>query len=210
MEKKYKNRYLNFLIFTFTLIFSFLTLSFKCYALDLGKLKASFIGGDYKAAISEGERILAGSSKDKGLDEAYYFLGLSYLKAGNFTKASDNFKVILSEFKGSKFSDEAWRLSQYVAKQSDLGVSEAITTQPQGVKKEEIYSVQVGAFSNKNNADNLMQELLRKGYPTYIEELKSQGQMSYRVRVGKLDTRQEISDLEKKLTKEGYPVKIYP
>ncbi len=81
---------------------------FRAYALDLNKLKVCFLSGDYKAAITEGEKILANADrKAKGLDEMYLILGLSYLKDGNILRASDIFEIIINEFKGSGFREEA-------------------------------------------------------------------------------------------------------
>lgn len=80
----------------------------KVLALDLSRLKGSYIAGDYKAAIKEGEKIMAGSSHNQaGLDELYYILGLSYLKDGNYLRASDIFEIVINEFKSSNFVNEA-------------------------------------------------------------------------------------------------------
>jgi len=72
------------------------------------------------------------------------------------------------------------------------------------------YSVQVGSFANKANAENLIRQLERKGYSAYIEEALSQGNPVYRVRSGKFVARQEALELEARLSKEGYPTKICP
>ncbi len=78
------------------------------YCLDINRLKSYFLSGDYKSAITEGEKILTHyDAHSQGLDELYYFLGLSYLKDGNYLRASDIFEIILREFKGSSFKDEA-------------------------------------------------------------------------------------------------------
>ncbi|MFA5410920.1 MAG: SPOR domain-containing protein [Candidatus Omnitrophota bacterium] len=77
------------------------------YCLNLDKAKAYFLSGDYKSAISEGERILSGSRDSSGIDELYYILALSYLKDGNFLRASDIFEIILNESRESAFKEEA-------------------------------------------------------------------------------------------------------
>jgi tetratricopeptide (TPR) repeat protein len=77
------------------------------FALDLNNLRNYFLNGNYKICISEGEKILAQSGSRKGLDEVYYILGLSYLKEGNFLRASDIFEIVLNEYRDSKFKDEA-------------------------------------------------------------------------------------------------------
>lgn len=78
------------------------------YCLDIDKVKVHFLSGDYKSAISEGEKVLASyTTHPPDLDELYYILGLSYLKDGNYLRASDIFEIIIREFKESRFLDEA-------------------------------------------------------------------------------------------------------
>ena len=79
----------------------------SAYALNLDKVKAYLLEGDYKQAIIEGEKLMAKYNHSAGSDELYYVLGLSYLKDGNFLRASDIFEIILNEFKDSRFRDEA-------------------------------------------------------------------------------------------------------
>jgi tetratricopeptide (TPR) repeat protein len=237
------------------------------YALDLGKAKTYFLGGDYKSAIAEGEKLLAGTGRSSQSEELYYILGLSYLKDGNYLRASDIFEIILTEFSRGSFKEEAklglgdsyflrgdyakaegyykelldnkadtklkaslyYRLSQAGFKKGDAGQGKdyldklksefpqnpelasnkdlcSLADSPSGI----YYTVQVGCFANEKNARNLLQALIQKGYPAYIEETNPGATTSYRVRVGKSPLRQEIVNLESKLSGEGYPTKIYP
>lgn len=240
----------------------------SAYALDLDGLKSSFISGDYKAAISEGEKILAGTNNTSfGLDELYYFLGLSYMKTGNYLRASDIFEIIGNEFKKSPLSEEAvlalgdtfylrgdydnaekryrkllnnnqvirlkpavyYRLSRCAAKLGNpeiekdyllklkqefpLNCESGLEDDKRAVASINLnrdYTVQVGYFSNNANADNLLNELIKKGYPAYIEKNDASGKQVYRVKVGKLATRQEAEKIAAKLSKDGYPTKICP
>ncbi len=85
-----------------------LVMAGAAYALDLETLKINFLKGDYKAAINEGERVLAGANKHSSkLDELYYYLGVSYLKDGNILRAGDIFDIIIKECKKSAFSEQA-------------------------------------------------------------------------------------------------------
>ncbi len=77
------------------------------WALNLDNLRSYFLNGNYQACISEGEKILARSVSAKDLDELYYILGLSYLKQNNHLRASDIFEIIIKEYRGSGFKDEA-------------------------------------------------------------------------------------------------------
>ena len=241
-------------------VFGFLNI---VYALNLDKAKVYFLKGDYKQSILEGEKILANVGQSRDLDQLYYILGLSYMKDGNYLRASDIFEIILKEFKESKFKEEAklgladtyflrsdynkaqgcykelmdenprtrlrpiiyYRLSQIGFKKGDTQTAKAYLDKlnqdsPLNLEtkiNKELYSlsdiyytVQVGAFSNRRNAQNLSQKLIQKGYPAYVEETSAQDKVVYRVRAGKFKLRQEAQELENKLTQEGYPTKIYP
>ncbi|MFH0913316.1 MAG: SPOR domain-containing protein [Candidatus Omnitrophota bacterium] len=90
------------------LLIILVTLAGNGYCLTFDKVKVCFLNGDYKSAISEGEKFLANcSSRSPQLDELYYILGLAYLKDGNYLRASDIFEIIIREFKDSVFQDEA-------------------------------------------------------------------------------------------------------
>ncbi len=93
----------------FTLVCSLGFMVFSlAYALDLDRIKAYYLGGDYKSAIIEGERILATQSLASAhSDELYYILGLSYLGDKNYLRASDIFEIILKEFDKSSFKENA-------------------------------------------------------------------------------------------------------
>lgn len=91
----------------FICFFIFFGISRAC-AINLEKVRASVLNGDYKEAIAEGEKLMANTGRDtKDLDELYYLLGLSYMKDGNVLRASDIFEIILNELKGSRLKEEA-------------------------------------------------------------------------------------------------------
>lgn len=78
------------------------------YCLNIDKVKVYFLSGDYKSAILEGEKVLANyTTHPPDLDGLYYILALSYLKDGEYLRASDIFEIIIREFKESRFLDEA-------------------------------------------------------------------------------------------------------
>jgi tetratricopeptide (TPR) repeat protein len=237
-------------------------ISIPAWALNLEKAKAYFLNGDYAACINEGEKIIAGSSHAKGTDELYYLLGLSYLKEGNYLRASDIFEIILKEFKNSRFTQESklglgdtyflradfeqakvyykallsdnphtklepivyYRLSQCALKRGDSAQAQEYLCKIKDVYSLSLemrlnqdsscalisYSVQVGSFANQQNAKNMTEKLIQKGYSAYIEESNLQDKITYRVRVGKFKSRQETTNLSEKLSQDGFPTKIYP
>lgn len=77
------------------------------YALNLDKIRVYLLEGDYSSAVKEGELLLAVDEDAAHSDEFYYLMGISYLKTGNYLRASDIFEIVLNEFKRSDFKEEA-------------------------------------------------------------------------------------------------------
>ncbi len=59
--------------------------------------------------------------------------------------------------------------------------------------------VQLGSFTEEDNAQALNKKLRTAGYPSFVEPLKRDGKISYRVRVGPEIKRSEADSLLKKL-----------
>jgi tetratricopeptide (TPR) repeat protein len=202
------------------------------YALNIDKVKVNFLSGDYRQAISEGEKLI---SRDEYSSELRYFLGVSYLKEGDYQRSADYFKAVINNFKDSKFKEESriGLADSYLLREDFSNAralyQELINENPKSKFKGQIlarlsdlntkstnglqcdleasyYSVQVGSFSDINNAKNLTQKLVRNGYPAYMEGNKT----AYRVKVGKLKTRKLAEELSRRLAKQGYPTKICP
>ncbi|MGE5197534.1 MAG: SPOR domain-containing protein [Deltaproteobacteria bacterium] len=230
--------------------------------MELDNIKISLLKCDYDSAIREGEKIMANAGQSQGTDELYYLLGLSYLKDGNYLRASDIFEIILNEFKSSRFREEAqlglgdayflkndcdkarkyyegllsaspnskfaaaayYRLSRCAFKNGDSAQAEGylqklklqfplnleVRLNQDLTPSVAAYTVQVGSFSKKQNAENLTQKLIRKGYPAFLEAADMQGTTAYRVKVGSFNSRQDAVNLADKLFQEGYPTKICP
>jgi rare lipoprotein A len=66
------------------------------------------------------------------------------------------------------------------------------------------YVVQVGAFTNKENAERLKRGLSFKYPGAYMTEALVKGRTFHRVRAGKFETREEAEDVAKRLGVEGY------
>jgi DedD protein len=62
-----------------------------------------------------------------------------------------------------------------------------------------VWIVQLGNFSDEENAESLNEKLRKEGYPAFVEPLKKNGKMSYRVRVGPEIKRSEADLLLKRL-----------
>ncbi len=70
------------------------------------------------------------------------------------------------------------------------------------------YSVQVGSFKNRRNADRLAGKLAARGYKSYVEIPVLSGDKFYRVKTGKFASKEEASGMAAKLESDGYRVKV--
>jgi len=204
------------LIFIYGFTFFFFICIFSCFAIDLDKIKSDFISGDYKAAIKEGEDILAEAKHSRNLDEVYYFLGLSYLKDGNYLRAWDIFEIIIKEYKDSRFVSEA-----------RLGTGDAHFLMGNFDKARQVYNDLLGAnYANKADlyfrliqcavklddtaSVKLYREKLAKEFPLYNdapltpESPQGTDSFSYSVQVGVFSREVNALNLSKQLNKKGF------
>jgi tetratricopeptide (TPR) repeat protein len=217
-----------FKIFLLVSLCTCVLVTFSCptyAALNLDQAKAYLMQGDYKSAIAEGEKLQAQNSRSAGSDELYYILGLSYLKDGNYLRASDIFEIILNEFKNSKFREEAkLGLGDTYFLRNDFSRAEALYKEllnsglPASLKPVLYYRLsQVGFKSGhieqgKEYADKLNQE-----YPLNLESKISEdlcflpaspSGLFYTVQVGAFSNLANAKSLSQKLTRNSYPAYI--
>jgi cell division septation protein DedD len=70
------------------------------------------------------------------------------------------------------------------------------------VSDKKVYTVQVGAFSKEEGAQNLAKEIRGKGYQTYVIK----GKTLYKVQVGEFKTSDEAEAISEKLKKLDYEI----
>lgn len=205
-------------IVNFVLLVSLVLLVESGYSLNLDKVKADFLKGDYKQAILEGEKILANTQPhSQHLDELYYILGLSYLKDGNFLRASDIFEIIFNEFKDSAFEEEA-----------KLGLGDTYFLQGNYTQSQRYYqdlinsklkaavyyrlsqcAVKLGDSQvAKEYLDKLKQEFPLSLETRLQQELYPPSDIYYTVQVGCFSRATNAQNLVQKLTQKGYPAYI--
>jgi len=147
---------------------------------------------DFSRAKENYIYIINHRSKSNLKASAYYKLALVSLKEGDWAASKLYFNMLNKDF---PLSFEA-RLSKSLIKQDNF--------------QENFFSVQVGSFLNKRNADNLKETLEKKGFSSYVVEALSKSRKFYRVRVGRFKNRSDAQEMERRLANLGYPTKIYP
>lgn len=190
----------------------------NAYCLDIDKVKIYFLNGDYKSAISEGEKALMQSDANtKDLDELYYILGLSYMKDGNYLRASDIFEIILREFKESQLKDEA-KLGlgdSYFLKgdydKAELSYSGLIESSPRTKFKALLYYRLSEVEFKKGNTQQAKEYLakLKEYSPSSLEmnldkDLFGSADIYYTVQVGSFVNHVNARNLQDRLISKGF------
>ncbi len=66
------------------------------------------------------------------------------------------------------------------------------------------WAVQLGAFSNRQKAEQLVAELRKRRYSAFLLEYRASGQVLYRVRVGPEQDRARAQEIAARLAKDGF------
>ncbi|MGE5308868.1 MAG: SPOR domain-containing protein [Deltaproteobacteria bacterium] len=180
----------------------------------VGLADAYYLKGDRQGAKTRYESFLASRPGSKLKAGVYYRLYLLLKGQGRRAEADSYKEKLRSEFPRSPeaslekdiFPVRQWpKLEQKSQDVEPLIIMPAI---PQ------VYSIQVGAFSKGSNADRLCQQLIKQGFPAYVEQVipgAGKDKVIFKVKVGRVDTFPEVKQIERKLSAAGYPTKIiYP
>ena len=222
ISKIFKTFWILICIFYFCiLIFDF----FCAYALNTDKVQGYFLEGNFKAAILEGEKILANQGQSPDLDKLYYILGLSYFKDGNILRASDIFEIILKEFKNSNFREEAMLgLGDTYLFRGDYAKAkeyyeELLTRNPATKLRAAVYyrfskiSAKLGDTREaKEYLDKLRQDFSSSPETRLNQDiglsLGSPLDFYYTVQVGSFSSKINARNLSEKLIQKGFPAYI--
>ncbi len=181
-------------------------------------------------AYSKAQKIFSGLTKKKIegplQDRAYLGLFDSYYMSEKYAKADKTIRRLLKVSPKSEFLslvylkcarvslkltawEEARSYLDKIAKQ--FPESPEAHTAKQLLNEKQYFAVQVGAFIERQRAEQLSDELKQKGEYAYIvETIDQQERKFYRVRVGQLALLDEAQKLKSKLSRAGYPTEIYP
>lgn len=156
----------------------------------LGIADTYFMQKRYADAISIYEQLLNKDiKKNDYLAVIYYKIGKSYQRDSKWTKSDQYFRQLEEQFPQS--------LEAELVKNSSV--------------EGNYFTVQVGCFANKQNADKLYDDLKDKGYEAFLSSFESLGQKFYRVRVGKFVSYVAAEYTENELrNKESLPTHIFP
>ncbi|MCM8783303.1 MAG: tetratricopeptide repeat protein [Candidatus Omnitrophica bacterium] len=148
-----------------------------------------FIEHDFTKAAEFYQNFIEKNKKSPLLSLAYFKLAETKRKQGLWEEAKKLYEKIKSVFPHSL---EA-KLSRDIISNNEF-----------------FFTLQVGSFLNKENANKLVEELNAQDFPAYLSGIAKSGQVYYRVRVGKFLNRSECENTRKRLIKAGYTPYLYP
>ena len=163
----------------------------------LGMGDSCMLEGDSAGALGAYNEMAAKFVGDKNTPLIYHRLGDCYEKLGLKEKAAEYRNKAKSASPMSFESQPAYG-AQKSGSISDTG---KIRSAPE-------YSVQIGSFKNKRNAEKLARDLSCKGYEARVDMPLGGGDGLYKVRVGKSASRQQAENIASRLNMEGCNTRI--
>jgi len=170
----------------------------------------------YKEARQTFGELLLKYPRSKRAFDAYIGTGDSYLLENQNDLAIKSYNEALEKFPRDKNIEVARSRIEDCRKKTGNNEKandypEAKRFIPQEVPRSEqasLFSVQVGSFKNKRNAENMSAKMRGAGYESYVETPVGAGSRFYRVKVGRFNSRQEAEIMSSRLKRSGYRVKI--
>ena len=185
----------------------------------------AFLEGNYDKVVSDTTRLINARSSDS--DELYYLRGLANLKLKRFDEARRDFNAILSGYPRSSRRFDAFMgigdsyflegniddaIKSYEGMLSAFRDNSNIKLVYQRLdscrNKPARFSVQVGSFRSKDNAEKLASKLSRDGYESFVDYTAAAADGMYRVKIGNFNSKNEAENMASGLRSRGYSTKI--
>jgi len=88
-------------------------------------------------------------------------------------------------------------------------VKEPVAQQP-AASTTGMWAVQLGSFSNKDNAEKLAADLRKQGYAAFLSQVAKNGGQLHRVRIGPQKDRESAEEMASRLLKVGRKGQVVP
>jgi len=151
--------------------------------LEIAKI---FIGKEnFKNALVILEQMRKDYPNSELKDEALFWTGVVFIETGNKETGYKTLQELINTFPKSIWASRAKNLI------------------PSAMPQKEYYTVQVGSFRNKENAEKRIEELKAKGFDARIIEAVVMDKTYYRVWVGEFETMEQAKSLVAKLDSLG-------
>jgi tetratricopeptide (TPR) repeat protein len=153
----------------------------------LGIADSYFLEGTFDKTEGYYKELLKEFPKTDYAASAYFRLGLSQRNQGKWQEAGISLNKVIRDYPLSPEAEEAGGLLE---------------------KKTVYFTIQIGAFSKKENAQRLSKQLNRKGYDAQVEKVYKNDKQLYCVKIGNFNTEKDAEREAAKLKKAGFNTKI--
>jgi TolA-binding protein len=169
---------------------------------------------DYKSAEAAYRSFIDAMPDSQRVPSAYLLLGKS-LESQNkleeakklYRKVSEDYRQSIEAYQAQRFLNNLSQPSPVAAKRGAQETEKPVQKPPE--KAEPYFTIQVGAFSRKGNADRLAGKLRKKGYTVEIVRPIPGKSRLHKVRVGKFKTKSGAADMARRLRKiEKVPTEV--
>jgi len=161
-----------------------------------------YLKGNYKSAARESERLFRVYKASGIREEAAYIAALSYLKLCDYAQAREYFVFIMNS------SDNSYLVSEAEIGLTNISKERTPAGKTGPARKSPFFSVQIGCFKNKGNADKLYRSFKKRKYTVRVSEEELGRSAIYKVKVGRFKTKNGAVKFSRKLRKMGYPTTV--
>ncbi len=99
---------------------------------------------------------------------------------------------------------------EVAAKPAPGGSSAPADTPAPATSTTGMWAVQLGSFSNKENAEKLAADLRKQGYAAFLSQLQTSAGVMHRVRIGPQKDRESAEAMATRLARVGHEGKVVP
>ncbi|NOZ75657.1 MAG: outer membrane protein assembly factor BamD [FCB group bacterium] len=166
--------------------------------------------GLYSQASQQLKSIPLHYPSSETIQQAVNLMVKSYYATGEVDSAKAYVRLFKKRFPGLDVSSYGFSnldtapdiaLVKVDPKEAQARIQMATKSKPDPGKKKRPWVIQVGAFSQWKNANNLQTTLQNKGYQVEVNQVLSQGRRLHIVRVVRYATKREAEDVAKELQK---------
>jgi len=153
---------------------------------------------DDKAAIKY-EMLLNRFPSFAYIDASLFRLHSYYYALGSYNRAKELADNLKNRYPNSPYLKQIDKV-EYSDETAESEDSAPEVQQPE--TKQVYFSLQAGAFLNRQNAERLLKALAGKGFDSFLEEKEIGGSLFYIVLVGQFDTEVEALNIKKRVESE--------
>ena len=163
---------------------------------------------DHENAEASYRTLIDSVPDSQWIPSAYLLLARSLQDRGNIEEAEAIYKKVTEDFGQSMEAQRAQDYLNSLSSSATESVSDqpvvpesTETTQVSPERKEAYFTIQVGAFTNKRNAEKLANQLKKKGYSVRIVPPVPGRSRLHKVRIGTFETRKDASETARKFSR---------